>query len=92
MRRPTDGSHLGDAGGESSPALGAGSGASAMDATKRWDADQRKEDFATPLPGAPNIGYRVPAKPLRFEHWGAHEDFSLPKLALSLVVIPKLDR
>ena len=41
---------------------------SAMDATKRWDADQRKEDFGAPLPGVPNFGYRVLAKPLRFEH------------------------
>ena len=22
------------------------------------------------------VGFRVPAKPLRFEHWGAHEDLS----------------
>ena len=45
-----------------------------MDATKRWDADQRKEDFGAPLPGAPNVGYRVLAKPLRFELSGVHED------------------
>ena len=30
--------------------------------------------LARPLPGAPNVGFRVPAKPLRFEHWGARED------------------
>ena len=45
-----------------------------MDATKRCDADRRKGDFGTPLPGAPNVGYRVPTKLLRFELWGAHKD------------------
>ena len=25
------------------------------------------------------VGFQVPAKPLRFEHWGAHKDLSLPK-------------
>ena len=34
---------------------------------------------------AQNVGSRVPAKPSRFEHWGAHEDLppidSRPKLA-----------
>ena len=24
-----------------------------------------------------SVGFRVPAKPLRFEHWGAHEDLNL---------------
>ena len=43
-----------------------------------------------PLPGAPNVGFRIPAKPLRFEHWGAHGDFPLPNLTLSLAAIPKL--
>ena len=42
-----------------------------------------------PLPGAPNVGFRVPAKPLRFEHWGAHEDSPLPNHALSLTAISK---
>ena len=37
-----------------------------------------------------NVGFRVPAKPLRFEHWGAHEDLSLPNHALTLTVISKL--
>ena len=36
------------------------------------------------------VGFRVPAKPLRFEHWGAHEDFPLPNIALSLAAISKL--
>ena len=36
------------------------------------------------------VGYRVPAKPLRFELWGAHEDLSLPKHALSPAAISKL--
>ena len=66
--------------------------ASDMDATKRWDEDPRKEDFSAPLPGVPNVGYRVPAKPLRFELWGAHKDLLLPNLAFSLTAIPKLDR
>ena len=35
------------------------------------------------------VGYRVPAKPLRFEHWGAHEDLPLPNHALSLTVISR---
>ena len=39
----------------------------------------------------PNIvGFRVPAKPLRFEHWGAHEDLPLPNHALNLATISKL--
>ena len=42
--------------------------ASDMDSTKRWDADQRKEDFGAPLPGAPNVGFRVSGKSSRFEH------------------------
>ena len=33
-----------------------------------------RDSSGAPLPGAPNVGYRVPAKPLRFELWGAHED------------------
>ena len=36
------------------------------------------------------IGFRVPAKPLRFEHWGAQEDFPLPNHALFLTAISKL--
>ena len=49
-----------------------------MDAMEQWNVDQRKESFSTPLPGVPNVGFQVPAKPLRFEHWGAHEDLSPP--------------
>ena len=33
------------------------------------------------------VGFQVPAKPLRFEHKGAHEDLSLPNHALSLTAI-----
>ena len=36
------------------------------------------------------VEFRVPAKPLRFEHWGAHKDFPLPNLALSLTAITRL--
>ena len=64
--------------------------ASDMDATKRWDANQWKEDFSAPLPGTPNVVFRVPEKPLRFEHWGAHKDFPLPNISLSLAATPKL--
>ena len=39
---------------------------------------------------APNVGFRVPEKPSRFEYWGAHEDFPLPDHALSLTGISKL--
>ena len=35
------------------------------------------------------VGSRVPAKPLRFEHWGAHEDLPLPNHALNLATISK---
>ena len=44
---------------------------------KQWSAGRREEDFSAPLPGAPNVGYRVLAKPLRFELWGAREVLSL---------------
>ena len=43
----------------------------------------------TPYLERPNVGFRVPAKPLRFEFWGAHEDLSLP-LAHALTAISKL--
>ena len=35
------------------------------------------------------VGSRVPAKPSRFEHWGAHEDLPLPTHALNLATISK---
>ena len=76
------------------PAAGAGSAMSAMRA-KRGVGGERvdgRRSSGTPLPGTPNIGYRVPAKPLRFKHWGAHKDFPLPKHALSLAAISKLAR
>ena len=78
MRAPADRGRLGDAGSERGPALGAGSTPSAMDAVEWWNADWRMESFSAPLPSAPNIRFRVPAKPLRFEHRGAHEDLSFP--------------
>ena len=49
-----------------------------------------EESFGAPLPGTPNVGFRVSAKPLRFENWGVREDSPLPNLALSLAVISKL--
>ena len=76
------------------PAAGAGSMMFAMRARRgvggEW-VDGRKSSGA-PLPGAPNVGYRVPTKPLRFEHWGVREDLLLPNLALNLATIPKLDQ
>ena len=69
-----DGRRLGDAGGESSPTLGASSASVSHGCDERLNAEQRKKDSGAPLPGAPNVGYRVPAKPLRFELWGARED------------------
>ena len=51
--------------------------ASAIETMEQWDAERRKGSFGAPLPGAPNVGSRVLAKPLRFELWGAHEVLSL---------------
>ena len=47
---------------------------------KRRDMERREGSFSAPLPGAPNVRFRVPTKPLRFKLWGAHEDISLPSL------------
>ena len=57
-------------------AAGAGGALSAMRAKRNIDGERvdGRESSGAPLPGAPNVGYRVPAKPLRFELWGAHED------------------
>ena len=82
MGRPTDGSRISNTGGKGSPELSASSAGVCYElggVTKRQDAEQRKERFGAPLPGTPNVGFRVPAKPLRFEYWGAHEDLSLPR-------------
>src|SRR4051812_18549629 len=62
-RMPTDGSRLGDTGGDGGPALGAGPtsvrhGHDGRRRTKRW-----KTNSGAPLPGAPNVGFRVPADP-----------------------------
>ena len=44
-----------------------------------------ERSYGAPLPGAPNVGSGVPAKPLRFELWGAREVLSLlPIYALAL--------
>ena len=51
-----------------------------MDATKRRDTDRWKESFGTPLPGAPNVGFRAPQTLYRFELWGACEELNLPNL------------
>ena len=59
---------------------------------KKFHSAQNVTDvsFFVVLPGAPNVGFWVPAKPLRFKHWGAREDFPLPNHALSLTAISKL--
>ena len=75
MWRPTDGGHLAHTDGESSPTLGASSASVSHGCYERSNTEQRKKDSGAPLPGAPNVGYRVPAKPLRFELWGAREDY-----------------
>ena len=67
-------SRLGHAGGESSPTLGASSASVIHGCDERWNAGQWKKDSGAPLPRAPNVRYRVLAKPLRFELWGARED------------------
>ena len=47
--------------------------------------------FGAPLPGAPNVGFRVPAKPLRFKLWGEHKDLSLSS-SLAHDLKAKLDK
>ena len=69
-----DGSRLSDAGGEGSPALSMSTASIRLGTTEQLDAEGRKGSFGAPLPGAPNVGSRVPAKPSRFEHWGVRED------------------
>ena len=76
-RWPADGSRLSNASGEGSPALSSSAQASAMEVTERRSTDRRKGSYNAPLPSAPNVGSRVPAKPLRFELWGAREVLSL---------------
>ena len=56
--------------------------ASALGSPDIGTAERRRiywwgRDSGAPLPGAPNVGSRVPAKPLRFELWGAREFLSL---------------
>ena len=51
-----------------------------------------ERSYGAPLPGAPNVGSWVPAKPLRFELWGAREDLFLTDHALSRFPISKLAR
>ena len=67
-RWPADGSHLSNVGGEGSPALSTSAACSAMEMMKQRDAERWKGSFGAPLPGMPNVGSRVPAKPSRFEH------------------------
>ena len=55
---------------------GAGGVLSAMRAKRGVDGERvnGRDSSGAPLPGAPNVGYQVPAKPLRFELWDARED------------------
>ena len=62
-RTPADRGRLGDAGSEGGPALGAGPtsvrhGHDGRRRTRWW-----KTNSGTPLPGTPNVGFRVPADP-----------------------------
>ena len=54
--------------------------ASAMEAVEWWWVDRRKRGSDAPLPGAPNVEFRVPQTLERFELWGACEELSLPYL------------
>ena len=65
-------------GGEGSPALSMGSMSVRHGCNGRQNRRRRKADSGAPLPGAPNVGSWVLAKPSRFEHWGAHEDLPHP--------------
>ena len=88
MGRSTDRGCLSDTGGERGPALSVGRPASVGHelggvVKHGWSGEARideEESLSAPLPGAPNVGFRVPAKPSRFEHWGAPKDLS-PSLA-----------
>ena len=46
------------------------------------------EDF--PFESMELVGFWVPAKPLRFEHWGARKDLPLTDHTLTLFAISKL--
>ena len=91
-RRPTDGSRLGDTGGERSLALGASSASVCHGCDEAMGRGSRKENSGAPLPGAPYVGSWVPAKPLRFELWGAREDLSLTSYALTRFAISASSR
>ena len=63
----------------------AGGAAPAMRAERRDEAggeaeQTEKQSFDAPLPGAPNVGFRVPQTLERFELWGACEELVLPSL------------
>ena len=88
--RPADRSGLNDTGGEGGPTLSAAS-----------TSVRHGDDEATGCRSTEGKLRRTPtsrtkcriwvlAKPLRFEHWGAREDFPLPNHALSLTAISKL--
>ena len=55
---------------EGAPAIEVGGGI--------WRTEQRISD--TPLPGAPNVGFRVPQTLEIFELWGVCGDLNLPSL------------
>ena len=62
-RAPADGSRLGDAGSEGGSALGAGPTSVRHGCDGRRRTGRRKTNSGAPLPGAPNVGFRVPADP-----------------------------
>ena len=62
-RTPADRGRLGDAGSERGPALGAGPTSVRHGRDGRRRTGWWKTNHGTPLPGAPNVGFRVPADP-----------------------------
>ena len=51
-----------------------------MEAVGKRGIDRRKRDSDAPLPGVPNVRFRVPQTLERFELWGACGDLNLPSL------------
>ena len=47
---------------------------------QRHNLEVEEEDSDAPLPGAPNVGFRVPQTLERFELWGVCGNLNLPSL------------
>ena len=74
---PADGGRMGDASGKSGPALGAGSSGVEHGWNGRRNTRRRKAGSGAPLPGAPNVGFRVPVDPLG-SNSGVHAEIAPP--------------